>query len=508
MSFMKRHLGLTLFGMVVLAIVMTMQFLPIKPVVLWTDALIYLLITTLVTFFTYVRSREHLSAPWRHVMQRPLAMIALVVLSAYVFVGLLDSIHFRKALENQGQSQEQMQAQTQEAETHYSVEVISVLDVIFDPIRSRVEKSYSAPLATHLYTKDMVEQADGTTLRMYPRLQYGGIHLADPEKEYNTDITLRFSSAIIKAIALWVLLVFLWLFLVSRRRGKPLMECARQVMAGDTRLPWRSILLTVAVLILLVMIVVELGVAYHLLGTDKVGNDVLYQSIKSIRTGLVIGTLTTLIMLPFAVMLGIMAGHFRGWVDDVIQYVYTTLNSIPGVLLIAAAILSVDLYISNNQAMFETVVERADIRLLFLCMILGITSWTGLCRLLRGETLKLRELDYIQAATAFGVSNFKIISRHILPNVMHIVLIAVVLDFSGLVLAEAVLSYVGVGVDPSMASWGNMINSARLEMAREPVVWWSLVAAFWFMFLLVLAANIFSDAVRDAFDPRIGRSNR
>jgi len=105
------------------------------------------------------------------------------------------------------------------------------------------------------------------------------------------------------------------------------------------------------------------------------------------------------------------------------------------------------------------------------------------------------------------VSNSKIISRHILPNVMHIILIAVVLDFSGLVLAEAVLSYVGVGVDPSMASWGNMINSARLEMAREPVVWWSLVSAFWFMFLLVLAANVFSDAVRDAFDPRTGRSS-
>jgi len=193
-----------------------------------------------------------------------------------------------------------------------------------------------------------------------------------------------------------------------------------------------------------------------------------------------------------------------GW-TDVIQYIYTTLSSIPGVLLIAAAILSVQVYIANNPDLFETVVERADLRLLFLCMILGITSWTGLCRLLRGETLKLREQEYIQAATAFGVSNFKIIVRHILPNVMHIVLIAVVLDFSALVLAEAVLSYVGVGVDPSMISWGNMINSARLEMAREPVVWWSLIAAFCFMFLLVLAANLFSDAVRDAFDPRTGR---
>jgi peptide/nickel transport system permease protein len=94
-------------------------------------------------------------------------------------------------------------------------------------------------------------------------------------------------------------------------------------------------------------------------------------------------------------------------------------------------------------------------------------------------------------------------TRHILPNVMHIVLITVVLSFSGLVLAEAVLTYVGVGVDPSMISFGTMINSARLEMAREPVVWWSLLAAFLFMFMLVLAANLFADAVRDAFDPRV-----
>ena len=97
----------------------------------------------------------------------------------------------------------------------------------------------------------------------------------------------------------------------------------------------------------------------------------------------------------------------------------------------------------------------------------------------------------------------RIITRHILPNVMHIVLIAIVMDFSGLVLAEAVLSYVGVGVDPSMISFGTMINGARLEMAREPMVWWSLAAAFTFMFLLVLAANLFADAVRDAFDPRV-----
>jgi peptide/nickel transport system permease protein len=208
-------------------------------------------------------------------------------------------------------------------------------------------------------------------------------------------------------------------------------------------------------------------------------------------------------MLPLALSLGIAAGYFRGRVDDVIQYLYTTLSSIPGVLLIASAVLIMQAYIASHPELYETMAERADLRLLFLCLILGITSWTGLCRLLRGEALKLRELDYVQAAHAFGVPQFLVLSRHVLPNVLHVVLITVVLDFSGLVLAEAVLSYVGVGVDPTMHSWGNMINSARLEMAREPMVWWSMLAAFILMFVLVLAANLFADAVRDAFDPRL-----
>jgi len=246
-----------------------------------------------------------------------------------------------------------------------------------------------------------------------------------------------------------------------------------------------------------------LSTRYHVMGTDKVGQDVFYQVLKSIRTGLVIGTLTTLVMLPFAILLGVMAGYFRGWIDDVIQYIYTTLNSIPGVLLIVAAVLITQAWMDRNPEMFETVSQRADVRLLFLCLILGITSWTGLCRLLRGETLKLRELEYVQAARAFGVSDWRIITRHLVPNVMHIVLITVVMEFSGLVLAEAILSYVGVGVDPSMISFGTMINNARLELARDPMVWWSLAAAFVFMFVLVLCANLFSDSVRDAFDPRV-----
>jgi peptide/nickel transport system permease protein len=267
-------------------------------------------------------------------------------------------------------------------------------------------------------------------------------------------------------------------------------------------LAWRSLLVTITLLCLSAGIIASLAGGYHVLGTDKVGQDVLYQTLKSIRTGLVIGTLTTLVTLPVAIILGLLAGYFRGWMDDVIQYVYTTLNSIPWVLLVAAAVLIVQVFIEQNESSFSSVAERADVRLLALCVIIGLTGWTGLARLLRAETLKLRELDYVTAARAFGVSGPRILLRHILPNVQHLILISVVMDFSGLVLAEAILSYVGVGVDPVMNSWGNMINAARLELAREPVVWWPLVAAFGFMFALVLSANLFADVVRDAFDPR------
>ena len=211
---------------------------------------------------------------------------------------------------------------------------------------------------------------------------------------------------------------------------------------------------------LLTVVSMQLGQHYHLFGTDKVGQDVFYQAVKSVRTGILIGVLTTLITLPLAILLGALAGFFRGWVDDVIQYIYTTLNSIPHVLLIAAAVLLLQVYMSGHADDFDSLTERADLRLLFLCLILGITSWTGLCRLLRAETFKLREMEYIQAAEAFGVSKFKILMRHVMPNFMHIVIISVVLDFSGLVLAEAVLSYINIGVDPSMNSWGNMINQA------------------------------------------------
>ena len=478
----------------ILALLLTLPSLfGVKAVYLWTDRLIFVLVVGVMLLMAYIRTREHLRQPWLQVFRQRRAMVALVVLCSFVIVGLLDSIHFRKPLSST----------EPEAELYYSVEVFSLLDRLLINLRSQEEKSYSAPFATHLYAKESVTLTTGQQVRAYPRLKYGGAHLDNPANQRGRDILLKTTIGILLGLALSLLLssgLVLWL---TVRRKKPFLIIAQQVLRGETDVPWRSILLTMTLIIVFVTTALVLSGSYHVFGTDKVGKDVLYLAVKSIRTGLVIGTLTTLVMLPFAIVLGIMAGYFRGWVDDVIQYMYTTLSSIPGVLLIAAAILSIQVYIANHPELFETAIDRADLRLLALCVILGITSWTGLCRLLRGETLKLREMDYIQAATAFGVDDFTILARHVLPNVLHIVLIIVVLDFSGLVLAEAVLSYVGVGVDPSTVSWGNMINGARLELAREPVVWWSLIAAFCFMFTLVLAANLFADAVRDAFDPRI-----
>ena len=465
----------------------------IRPVVLWTDALLYLLVAVVLVFVFYARRQPHLRAPWRQVFSRRLASASAVILLAYVLIGLLDSLHFRLPLPDSGGN----------GEVHYAVEVLSVLDYLLGPVRTRTEKTYSAPMATRLYTKEAVQQADGAQTREYPRLEYGGRQLRDPERDFLPDVLRRAAQALLETALVSSLLLAWMAWRQAHRCQRPLREVLRESLPGRRAAPWMVIWITVSVLLLLFFLAVNFAAAYHVFGTDKVGQDVFYQSLKSIRTGLVIGTLTTLVMLPFAILMGILAGYARGWIDDLIQYLYTTLNSIPHVLLIAAAILMLQVYIANHPEQFETTVERADIRLLFLCIILGITSWTGLCRLLRGEALKLRESEYIQAAVSYGASHARIIAQHILPNVMHVVLITVVLDFSGLVLAEAVLSYVGVGVDPTMNSWGNMINSARLEMAREPVVWWSLLSAFLLMFALVLAANLFSDAVRDAFDPRL-----
>lgn len=466
--------------------------MPLMPVVLWTDALIYLLLGLGIAFGLYAARHEHLRAPWRRVVRSRVGLATLAILGVYVAIGLLDSVHFRLRLADP----------SPQAERRFSPEVTSVLDILLTSLRTRTEKTYSAPFATHLFVKEAIAQPDGTLIRDYPRLLYGGSHLQDPQRR-TLDILWRTLAGLALGLGIWALLAWALIRRLARRSGASVAATRAALLAGRLAIPWRTALGTLALVLALAGAAGVLALGYHILGTDKVGEDVFFQSLKSIRTGLVIGTLTTLTMLPAAILLGIMAGYFRGWVDDVIQYLYTTLSSIPGVLLIAAAVLMLQVYMNNHADQFESLVERADLRLLFLCLILGVTSWTGLCRLLRGESLKLRESDYVQAAVALGAGHFAILGRHILPNVLHIVTITLVLDFSGLVLAEAVLSYVNIGVDPTMNSWGNMINSARLELARDPIVWWSLAAAFAFMFVLVLAANLFADVVRDAFDPRL-----
>ena len=458
---------------------------------LWSDVLVWLLVAGAVGLALYTRARPHLRAPWARVARSSSGMAAATVLVPFVLIGLLDSLHYRAALPSQ------------DGKVVYATAVRSALDRVLEPLRSTREKTYSAPFATHLYAKETVQLPDGREARVYPRLRHGGAHLADPYADRGRDVALKAFRGLALAVVLWLVVVIGVCAMRARHTAADIESVWREVWQGRSDVPWRAVFCALGLLCIVIGPVMALASNYHVLGTDKVGQDVLYQALKSIRTGLVIGMLATLVMLPFALVLGVMAGYFKGWVDDLIQYLYTTLSSIPGVLLIAAAVLMMQVYIENNSELFPSTEIRADVRLLALCVILGVTSWTGLCRLLRGEVLKLREMEYIQAAHAFGVSHWRIMMRHLTPNVMHIVMIALVMDFSGLVLAEAVLSYVGVGVDPSMISFGTMINSARLEMAREPMVWWSLAAAFVFMLTLVLAANLFADAVRDAFDPRL-----
>jgi peptide/nickel transport system permease protein len=469
----------------------------IQPVLLFTDLLVFILVVCAVLFALQARKHAPSREAWRRVGRQPAAMASATILSVFAVIGFMDSLHYRPQLPP-GQSES---GEVQIQKVAYSSEVLSLLDAVLTPLRTQQEKTYSAPFARESFQRETVEQADGGQARIYPRLIYGASHLGEGESML-PDIARRLAWTPIPALVAAGALLLVLAVGVARKRRFGLDEAMRHILAGRMELAWRPVLVVVFLAVLLLAAGVALAPHYHVLGTDKVGQDVLYLSLKSVRTGLVIGTLTTLIMLPFAVTLGIAAGYLGGWVDDAIQYLYTVLKSIPSVLLIAASILMMQVMIDTNPQWFDTAAERADARLLALCAILGITSWTSLCRLLRGETLKLRELDYVQAARAFGASTPQIMRRHILPNVMHIVLISVALDFSSLVLAEAVLSYVGIGVDPSTISFGSMINAARAELAREPVVWWSLASAFGFMVTLVLAANLFADAVRDAFDPR------
>jgi len=219
----------------------------------------------------------------------------------------------------------------------------------------------------------------------------------------------------------------------------------------------------------------------HLLGTDILGRDVLHLTLKGARVALLIGGLTSLIVIPLALLFGVSAGYFGGRVDDAVFFVISTLASIPNLLLMIALILALG---------------RGPVQ---VCIAMGVTSWVGFARIVRSETFKLRELDYVQAARALGASELRIVLRHIVPNLMHLVVITFVLLFSGTVLSEAVLAFLGIGID---GSWGQMIDQARDELARDPIIVWNLGAASGALFALILSVNLVGDAIRDVLDPR------
>lgn len=431
---------------------------------LWSDKCFFLVLTVIVVLILNGLRSPPTRLAFKRIFSKPVPVASAIVLLFFLIIGVLDSIHFKPNSR-------------------------SLLDNVLAPIGDVYEKTYSSPLALTLYASEVL-MVDGRVQLTHPRLAYVKPTLENNVQKWTFVRQVLLQAFWISALIVLSLGLLTIIFKLCMRNKR---FFSKTLLTG---------LLTLFVCLLLVSASYWLSRDLHLLGTGKIGQDIFYATVKSIRTGLMIGILTTLFMMPLALLLGIAAGYFGGWIDDVIQYIYTTLSSIPGVLLITASVLSMQTYIANHPDQFTTLEENADARLLALCFILGVTSWTSLCRLLRAEAMKLKEVDYVLAAKALGSGPFNIIFKHLLPNVMHIVVITFVLDFSFLVLAEAVLSYVGVGVSPLTISWGNMINAARLELAREPLVWWPMLAAFGFMFTFVLASNLFADAVEDAFNPR------
>ncbi|MHB1951579.1 MAG: ABC transporter permease, partial [Acidiferrobacteraceae bacterium] len=301
------------------------HLLPFRPVMLDTDFLLYVLLGATAVLVVRVRRNPAESARWRRVFARPGAMIAIVILAVYVAVALLDSIHFRAAI-----------YAPDGAVSGYSPQVLSVLDVVCGPLRRHVEQTYSAPFAEHALIRKTITLAGGLEKRQFPRLVWGGRGLVGRDARL-WDVLARTGRGFIEGIAVWsVLLGVAW----ATRRPRPAPREAWRRLWRDADLPWGAAWMAVAAVVLVTAIIANLAPEYHVLGTDQVGIDVLYKSLKSVRTGVIIGTVTTLVTLPFALVFGIAAGYFGGVVDDIVQYLYTTLSSVPGVLLIAAAVLS------------------------------------------------------------------------------------------------------------------------------------------------------------------------
>jgi ABC-type dipeptide/oligopeptide/nickel transport system permease subunit len=222
----------------------------------------------------------------------------------------------------------------------------------------------------------------------------------------------------------------------------------------------------------------------HPFGFDVLGRSVWDRLMQGSRVALIVGFFSTAIAIPVGAVLGLVAGYFRGWVDAFVVWLYSTLDAIPTILLL----LAMALVLPTGKGLAT------------VCIALGVTSWVSTCRVVRGEAIRQKELDYIRAARSVGAGNARILFVHLLPNVLHLVLVQASLVFVYAIKSEVILSYLGVGVQ-NFPSWGVMIDDARLELVGRGV-WWQFAAATAALFVLVLAFNLFNDALKDALDPK------
>lgn len=220
----------------------------------------------------------------------------------------------------------------------------------------------------------------------------------------------------------------------------------------------------------------------HPLGTDNLGRDVAQRLIQGSRIAFHVGIMTSLIAIPLGVLLGLLGGYFGGKTDSAVVWLCATVASMPGLLFILA---------------ISMVVGQG---LLGIYMGIGLTTWVGVCRTIRAEVMKHRDRAYVQAAHVLGYSHPRIMFRHILPNVAHIILIQFSIRFPSAVATEVFISFLGIGVQGE-PSWGIMINNARLRLWQG--VWWEMTAVTMAIFVLVLVFNHLADALRDALDPAL-----
>lgn len=236
--------------------------------------------------------------------------------------------------------------------------------------------------------------------------------------------------------------------------------------------------------------------AQYWLGTDALGRSVLHKALLGAHVSMTVGLIANAIAVPLGMMLGALAGYFGRRTDDTIVWFYTTLSSIPGIILLIAL-----KFAFEGKVLFEGTPLALDLSgMPGVCLALGITSWVGTCRLVRAEVMKLREMDYVMASRAAGRSPIAILLRHIMPNILHIGIISFSLGFVGAISAEVILSFLNLGVQ-DLPSWGKMINDARMDLVVGR--WWEIAAAVGATFVIVLAWNVLGDRLRDALDPRL-----